>query len=512
VNLWQELRGRRDGLPIGGPDAYVGLLNNSYSYGGGFTQTLTDGRNVESIGSAYAQVAGGGYANNGVVFSCMAVRQHVFSAVRFQWQRIRQGRPSDLFGSADLRLLEEPWPGGTTQDLRARLIQDADLAGNSYWTRDSGELVRLRPDWVEIVLEPRTIRGARVGWRRIGFLYYEGGRYGENRDNPAVFSASEVAHFAPTPDPLASWRGMSWLTPVLREIESDALMGRHKRKFFENGATPNMVVKHPPEATPDTIKRFRDVLDAGHAGVDRAYKPLHIGGGVDVTVVGRDFQQIDFKAVQGHGETRIAAAAGVPPVIVGLSEGLESATYSNYAQARRRFADGTMHPLWQNVSGSLGRVVPVPSLPSGGAQPPGSLRLFYDARDVPFLREDEKDAAEIAEMKARTIRTYVDGGYTPDSAKAAVESGDEGLLEHTGWFSVQLQQPGGAGTADGAPAATDNVRDVVEMIQKIYLGVGIVLTADEARALLNRAGADLTGSLPPLPAPAAPAATPAPSG
>jgi hypothetical protein len=131
---------------------------------------------------------------------------------------------------------------------------------------------------------------------------------------------------------------------------------------------------------------------------------------------------------------------------------------------------------------------------------------------VPFLREDEKDAAEIAEMKARTIRTYVDGGYTPESAKAAVESGDEGLLEHTGWFSVQLQQPGGAGTADGAPAATDNVRDVVEMIQKIYLGVGIVLTADEARALLNRAGADLTGSLPPLPAPAAPAATPAPSG
>jgi hypothetical protein len=245
VNLWQELRGRRDGLPIGGPDAYVGLLNNSYSYGGGFTQTLTDGRN-ESIGTAYAQVAGGGYANNGVVFSCMAVRQHVFSAVRFQWQRIRQGRPSDLFGSADLRLLEEPWPGGTTQDLLARLIQDADLAGNSYWTRDGGELVRLRPDWVEIVLEPRLIRGARVGWRRIGYLYYEGGGTGENRDNPAVFSAVGGGALRAAAGSAGNWRGMSWLTPVLREIESDALMGRHKRKFFENGATPNMVVKHPP--------------------------------------------------------------------------------------------------------------------------------------------------------------------------------------------------------------------------------------------------------------------------
>lgn len=439
MNLWQQVREQRDTLPIGGPDAYLDFLNQ---YSGGYTQTLTTGQATESIGAGYAHAANGGYASNGVVFSCMAVRQHVFSAVRFQWQRIRNGRPSDMFGTPDLLLLEQPWPGGTSQDLLSRLIQDADLAGNSYWTRDGGELVRLRPDWVDIVLEPRFIGGAKVGYRRIGYLYFEGGRHGENRDNPAVFTAAEVAHFAPLPDPLASWRGMSWLTPVLREIEGDALMGRHKRKFFENGATPNMVVKHPPEATPETIRRFRDVLNEGHAGVDRAYKTLHIGGGVDVTVVGRDFQQIDFKAVQGHGETRIAAAAGVPPVIVGLSEGLASATYSNYAQARRRFADGTMHPLWQNVAGSLARVVPTPSLPGGGAPAPGSVRLFYDARDVPFLREDEKDAAEIAEIKARTIRTYVDGGYTPESAKAAVESGDEGLLEHTGYFSVQLRPPG----------------------------------------------------------------------
>jgi hypothetical protein len=62
-------------------------------------------------------------------------------------------------------------------------------------------------------------------------------------------------------------------------------------------------------------------------------------------------KQIDFKVTQGHGETRIAAAAGVPPIIVGLSEGLEAATYSNYGQARRRFADVTMRPLWRERGG-----------------------------------------------------------------------------------------------------------------------------------------------------------------
>ncbi|MFP7833125.1 hypothetical protein [Marisediminicola sp. LYQ134] len=41
----------------------------------------------------------------------------------------------------------------------------------------------------------------------------------------------------------------------------------------------------------------------------------------------------------------------------------------------------------------------------------------------------------------------------------------------------------------------------VNAVQKVYLGVGIVLTQDEARELVRRAGADLTGSLPAPPTP-----------
>ena len=43
-----------------------------------------------------------------------------------------------------------------------------------------------------------------------------------------------------------------------------------------------------------------------------AYKTLFLAGGADVKVVGADLKQVDFKQVQGAGETRIAAAAGVP--------------------------------------------------------------------------------------------------------------------------------------------------------------------------------------------------------
>jgi hypothetical protein len=81
---------------------------------------------------------------------------------------------------------------------------------------------------------------------------------------------------------------------------------------------------------------------------------MFLGGGADAKVVGSDLKQIDFKVTQGHGETRIAAAAGSRRSSSGCPKGLDSATYSNYAQARRRFADMTMRPLWRNAAGSLG--------------------------------------------------------------------------------------------------------------------------------------------------------------
>jgi phage portal protein BeeE len=135
----------------------------------------------------------------------------------------------------------------------------------------------------------------------------------------------------------------------------------HKRTFFDQGATLGYVVTLDGDMNPakfdEWVKRFK----AGHEGTLNAYKTLFLAGGADIKTVGTDFKQLDLKAVQGAGETRIAAAAGVPPVVVGLSEGLQAATYSNYAQARRRFADQTMRPLWRNAAGSLARIVDRPA-------------------------------------------------------------------------------------------------------------------------------------------------------
>lgn len=395
----------------------------------------TPGEKGEPIESNFQGYVQGAYKSNGVVFACMAARQLLFSEARFQFRRMTNGRPGDLFGTAALDVLEQPWTGATTGDLLTRAILDADLAGNFYAVRRGKTVRRLRPDWVTIVLGSKT--GSELDADVIGYSYQPGGP--SSGEDPVMLLPEHVAHFAPYPDPLAKYRGMSWLSPIVEEIVADGATTVHKRNFFENGAQLGYVVTMDSDMNPEQFDAWVAKFRAGHEGTINAYKTLFLAGGADVKLVGADMKQMDFKATQGAGETRICAAARVPAIIVGVSEGLESATYSNYGQARRAFADLTMRPMWRNIAGSLARIIDVPA---------GS-DLWYDDRDISFLQEDMKDEAEIQATQAAAIGTLVTAGYTADSVVKAVTAGDLTLLVHSGLFSVQLQP---AGSDPAAPA------------------------------------------------------------
>lgn len=413
----------------------------------GFSYPVSGGGEIAPNFVGYVENA---YKSNGVVYACMLVRRLLFSEVRFQFRRMDNGRPGELFGTNELSILERPWPNGTTGDLLARAIQDVDLSGNFYAARLSRDrLKRLRPDWVRIILGSHSRPSSDqpepgdLDAELIGYAYYPGGP-SKGRE-PVVFLPDQVAHFAPNPDPLAEYRGMSWLTPVIREIMGDQAMTDHKLKFFENGATVNLVVSFDPTVDAAEAKQFKEMFLDHHRGLAEAYETVFLGGGADVKPVGADMKQVDFKVTQGAGETRIAAVAGVPPTIVGLSEGLQGSSLNagNYQQARRRLADGTMRPLWHGFADSMSTIVKAPN----GAQ------LWYDDRDVPFLQEDVKDDAEIQQLQAITVRQLIEAGYEADAALDYVNTGDLNKLrgKHTGLVSVQLQEPG---TGDSTSPAT----------------------------------------------------------
>lgn len=443
-------------------------------------------QNTERTESAFAHWVQAAYKANGVVFACQVARLRLFSEARFQFRTLRGGRTGELFGTPALRLLERPWPNGSTGELLARMIQDVDLAGNAY-VRRTGPLAeprleRLRPDWVSIVCaddNPDLITPEVIGY------IYEPGGPGSGHD-PVVLARDEVAHWSPIPDPIATYRGMSWLTPVLRNIKGDIAASDHKTKFFDNAATPNMVVKFDATVAVAALERFKAIFNENYAGAVNAGKTLFLGGGADATVVGSSFKDMDFRSLKVQDQLDICSAAGVPPIVIGVSGGLDAATYSNYGQAMRAFGN-SISPDWRTCAVALETVVEVPD----GAE------LWTDTRDIPALQQDEKDAASIQQVRAQTITALLREGFTAESVIRAVEADDFRILQHTGSLSVQQHIPG-AEDSDAAAA-----RNLVEMVQKVYLGVGTVLTADEARELLNKAGA----ALPAAPAELSPPAT-----
>lgn len=460
----------------------------SLSFGGAGTFNVgpfwAHGSDEGDYDASFASNVSQGYKSNGVVFACVLARLMVFSEARFQYQRIVDGRPGDLYGTEALALLENPWPNATTGELLARMEQDVSLSGNAFATvvddRHGRRLRRLRPDWVTIVTGSESGDPAALDARPVGYVYSPNGR----ADGQVLLAPERVAHWSPIPDPEAQWRGMSWLTPVIREIRADNSATKHKQKYFDNGTVGGIVVKYAEGVSQEQVVKFAEMFRDAHSGVDNAYKTYHLGGGADIDTLGTDLKQLDFKAVQGAGETRVAAASGVGAVIAQLSEGLQGSALNsgNYTAAKRRFADGTLRPNWRSAAAALAPLVEVPA----------GDRLWYDARDVPFLKEDQNDEAQIQSSQATTIAALIQAGFEPDQVVAAVTAGDLRSLTgaHSGLYSVQLRAAG-----DGDDDAGRQL-SLVEMIQKIYLGVGTVITADEARNILNQGGAQLTGPAP----------------
>lgn len=390
----------------------------------------------------------GAFCGSSSVFALVVARMQAFSQVRFQWTRFSGSQPGDLFGTPELKLLEKPWPGGRTPDMLARMELDNSLCGNAYMVRPRQDrLARLRPDRVQIVLGsqddpdyPSDAPDVEIA----GYAYFP--RSGK----PTFFFPNEVAHYAPIPDPTFQFLGMSWITACIREVQSDSLMTEHKYRFFENAATVNLAIKFDPSVPIEHVKQFKALLEDEHRGAFNAYKTLYLGGGADPVPVGSNMQQLEFAATQGKGESRLAAAAGVPPSWVGFSEGLQGSSLNagNFNSARRRFSDGTMQHLWMAGAAALSTVV---DQPYTNGTIDTNATLWFDA-NVPFMREDAEDIAAIQNQQAAIISTLVQQGFTPESVVKAVRTNDWSALKHSGLMSVQLHPPGSGPPAP--PAVT----------------------------------------------------------
>jgi phage portal protein BeeE len=365
--------------------------------------------------AGWAQQAHG---SDSPVFSAILVRMMLLAEAQFQFQAKDD---KHLYGNQSLALLEEPFgPGSTSGELFARMEQDASLAGNAYiWSTPDPDLplVRLRPDWVTIVSELVPVPGGGSYRQKTGY-WFEPPQGVTGHGEPFLVPAAEVAHWHPITDPQADFRGMSWLTPVMRDIQGDDAMTRYKIRYLQNNATPNIVIKYAQKLQPATVDAIRDRVSARYGGPDSAGKTLVLDQGADLVLAGNSLSQMDFGNVSVDGVQRILAPSGVPGVLIGL-ESIKGAGKS-YEEVIRRFADLTLRPLWRSVCAVLEPLVP--DVPAGS-------RLWYDTGAIAALQEGEQVRAQVSLIRAQALLALRQGGYDQMSAVSAVESGDMSQLK-----------------------------------------------------------------------------------
>lgn len=373
---------------------------------------------------AWAQQA---YASNGVVFAAISLRTALFSEAVFQFQAKDD---KHLFGNADLAILEEPWPDGTSRDLLARMQQDRSWAGNAYIWRvpDEDRLVRLRPDWTTIISELVQVPGGGQYRKKIGY-WVEPPKSVLDQGKGHFYPADEVAHWAPDVDTQADFRGISWLTPIYRDIKGDDGMGTYKIRYLENSASPNMLIKYAQKLQPGTVDAVRERMQARYGGADNAFKTLVLDQGADATVIGNSLQQMDFSGVASAGEQRILAAGLVPGVLVGL-EPLRGAG-RGYQESMQKFANMFARPEWRSVCGTLAKLVNVP---------PGN-RLWFDASDIAALQDGEMEKAQAALIRMQAVLAARQAGATLESAAVAASNGDVTQLKRDLLAAPPGQQP-----------------------------------------------------------------------
>jgi HK97 family phage portal protein len=280
------------------------------------------------------------------------------------------------------------------------------------------------------------------------------------------------------PSPLDPYRGISPLASLAIDIHGERAAAAYNAAFFDNGAEPGGIIEVPDslsdEEFDEMVARWREQ----HQGVHNAHRValLERGKWVDRKYTNRDMQFIDLRK---FSRDAIREAYGFPKALLGSVEDVNRA---NAEAAEVVFARWLVNPRNDRIRDSLNDDF----LPMFGTLGQG-YEFDYDTA-VPESREDIRQERN---SQVNAVNTMVAAGFDPAECLTVF-----GLPEIT-----FVGKPGDADGDDPDPAVDPaqtppDVAAAALMIQKIYLGVGIVLTAEEARKMVSETGFVLPGPLP----------------
>jgi HK97 family phage portal protein len=351
-------------------------------------------------------------------------------------------------------LFRKPAATGSRYDWLHRCMTSLALRGNAYGlivaTDNAGyptQIEWLHPDDVTLL----------DNFAMVPVWYYKGRKLdpGELFHIPAytlpgqILGLSPVAYFATTTD-------------------TGLLAQQFGRDWFANGSTPAAVLETDREVSREASTvlkaRFKEAAaerDVAVLGLGVKYRPISVPA-----------EESQFLETIKASANQVAAIFGVPPEKVGGETG-GSLTYATVEQNSIDLLTWTLRPWLARLEDAFEQLLP----------PEREVKFNPDA----MLRTDL-----LSRMQAYGMA--LDQGWRNRDEVRALE--DEPPLPNG---LGQTYLPLSTALSVSLDPDQANARNVVEMVQKLGSGVDVMLTADEARQILNLAGAKLTGSYTPPP-------------
>jgi HK97 family phage portal protein len=267
------------------------------------------------------------------VLACVRVLAESVSTLPLEL-RAREGRGTRAATEHPLYTLlhDLPNPWMTDVDLRATLQGHLAAWGNAYGQKVPDRSGR----WIEIwPLAPNRMEEPVQAPDGSELLYPYTEASGEKR----TFRQSEILHIRGLADD--GLVGYSPITLARRTFERKVAMERFEEAFYENGAQPGAVLKHPGKLSDRAYARLLESWEERHRGPSNANKMAILEEGLDVASIGVPQSDAQFLESQKLTRSEIAGLFRVPSHMI---NDLDRATFSNIEHLSMQFVIDSLMP------------------------------------------------------------------------------------------------------------------------------------------------------------------------
>lgn len=259
--------------------------------------------------------------------------------------------------------------------------------------------------------------------------------------------------------------GISPIEMALGAIRLGLAAENYGASWFYDGSTPNGVLSTDQVLTPETAttvkQRFRKGLEDGG--------PAVLGAGLKYDRVQVAANESQFLETLDRNIATVCRFFLVPPEEVGASSG-NSMTYATVEGRSLSLLVGCYGPWIAHYQATMDAITPRP------------LNVRIETDGLTRLDAKTRTDLDVADLRA--------GIRTREEVRRSRALGALDPADSTVWPPFSTAPP--ATSADERPS----VRQLAETLQKMYLSVGIIISAEEAREIVNREGAGLIGPAP----------------